>query len=113
MTNPIVNLTSEPVTIRNAWGTITIPSSGILVRVVETYEEVPIASGGVHLTVCVVNLRVAGAEGILGDETIPVIVPKDVLPALAGRPNTYAPDTGRDSGIREDGHIVAVARLVR
>ena len=105
MLDQLVNLTPHDITIVTPDGEVTIPASGTVARV--TFDEVVIDS---FSGVPVVTRKLAAVDGI--PEDVPVLVSSMVLDAVPGRPNTFAPDTGKSAIRNAAGQVVAVTRLV-
>ena len=105
----MLNLTPHPISIRRPDGSdLTIQPSGTVARVatVETVVGICPVTG-----VPVVSRAFGDVQGLPDDGT-PCIVSALVLSACAGRPATFAPDTGPTAIRDEKGFVVAVTRLV-
>lgn len=103
----MLNLTPHTIVIRIAEQDITIPPSGTVARVAQTYTDAEPCEG-----IPVVRATYGAVTGLPEGTDEPIIVSGMVLAALAGRPNTYAPDTGAGAIRDADGKIVAVTRLI-
>ena len=108
----MLNLTPHPIVIMGSvtGESTTIPPSGVVARVEQTYTN----TGTVSIsgqTITVVRADYGNVTG-LPDGDDPIIVSGMVLAALKGRPNTYAPDTGAGAVRDENGRITAVTRLI-
>ena len=103
-----MNLTPHALGIQTPAGTLTVPTSGTIARVTATDVAVPID------TIVPVVRRVYGAvEGLPAPaQGVAYLVSALVLAALAGRQDVFAPDTGPTAVRDENGHILAVTRLV-
>ena len=106
------NLTPHPITLRTPSGNeVTIPPSGEIARV-EMVEHTgpPLYISGEYFPA--ISRKPKDVIG-LPPEGTPCLVSSIVLSAVPGRAYTYAPDTGESAIRDEQGHIVAVTRLVR
>lgn len=104
----MLNLTPHPIIIRRKDGdVITILTSGTVARV-QTKEEVVGELDGIPVVT-----RTFGAPEGLPEDGTPCLVSSLVLGACQGKAGVYAPDTGPSAIRDENGHILAVTRLVK
>lgn len=103
----MINLTPHDIVLRTAQGDVTIPASGTVARVATVDADTGDTVSGLP-----VIRRTFGDVTGLPDDGAPCIVSAMVLAAVAGRADTYAPDTGATAIRNDKGHIVAVTRLV-
>lgn len=103
----MINLTPHTINVQLKTGMVSFPPSGTIARVVT--EEI---ENGNYSGIPVISRTFGKVEGIPEYTGEAILVSSIVLEALKGRPNTFAPDTGK-TAIRDDkGFIVAVTRLV-
>ena len=106
----MLNLTPHPITLRTPQGDVTIPPSGTVARV--SMEETIIGTDaitGMHII-----HRKPGSVTGLPEAGERCIVSAMVLDAIDGvrAHNVFAPDTGATAIRAENGHVIAVTRLV-
>jgi hypothetical protein len=106
MASKFLNLTPHSIVIRTNDNEMTIPASGMVVRVSMDDQLVDNIHG-----VPVISRTTSKVVGIPETDKA-VIVSAMVLSAVPNRPNTFAPDTGATAIRNDEGHIEAVTRLV-
>ena len=105
----IVNLTPHPIAVRTPDGTIDIPPSGQVARLITS--QIP--AGETH-GVPVVSTILRDISGLPGPRPGTVyLVSSIVAQAVPDRRDVVAPDTGPSAVRDENGQIVAVTRLQR
>ena len=105
----MLNLTQHEITLITPKGTFTFPPSGTIARV-ETLETIV---GECPITGAPIVRREKGKPVGLPEEGTPCLVSSMVLEEVPGRVGVFAPDSGRDSAIRDErGLLIAVTRLV-
>lgn len=104
----MINLTPHPIKIRVNGADTIIQPSGALARVTSTEQVV----GACPLTGATIVCRVFGDVTGLPEDGAPCLVSALVLSAVPGRVGVFAPDTGPTALRNDQGHIVAVTRLV-
>lgn len=103
----MINLTPHTINVQLDSGMVSFPPSGTVARVVT--EEI---ENGNYSGIPVISRTLGKVEGIPEYTGEAILVSTMVLEALKGRPNTFAPDTGKTAIRDEKGFIVAVTRLV-
>ena len=105
----MLNLTQHEITLITSKGEFVFPPSGTIARV-ETLETV---IGYCPVTGAPIVKREKGKPVGLPAEGTPCLVSSMVLEEVPGRVGVFAPDSGRDSAIRDEkGLVVAVTRLI-
>ena len=105
----MINLTPHAIVVRTPAGDVTFAPSGTIARVTMAEEII----GTCPLTGAPIIRRVPGEVIGLPEDGTPCIVSAMVLATLpSGTPGVYAPDTGATAIRAENGHVIAVTRLV-
>lgn len=106
----MLNLTPHDITITTDSGSVTLPPSGTVARLV--MQEDPLGDVMVNgLSVPVIARRTEQVVGLPPVGT-PCLVSSMMLDKVPGREGVFAPDTGSTAIRNEKGQVVAVTRLV-
>lgn len=106
----MLNLTPHDITIATDSGSVTLPPSGTIARLVMEEDEVD-DIGINNIPVPVIARRTGQIVGLPPVGT-PCLVSSMVLDKIPGREGVFAPDTGSTAIRNEKGQVVAVTRLV-